>query len=181
MKKAIVVAVLGLVGLVTVGNAQLSESALTKEKAKDVIEGSENYKPRKFPIPLSKTAADACVERGYFQWDTFGSGNKTSTALSVTDKGKQFFDSASGGKTAGSKQAEPLYAVSAVPIKPQVIEITNITDGDGGSKIVEYQWNWDPKSQPQEVQDLLLTNQPANHGKVVVKMDASGWQIVKFE
>ncbi len=106
---------------------------------------------------------------------------KTSTALSVTDKGKQFFDSASGGKTAGSKQSEPLYAVSAVPIKPQVIEITNITDGDGGSKIVEYQWNWDPKAQPQEVQDLLLANQPANRGKVVVKMDASGWQIVKFE
>lgn len=181
MKNLIIVGILGLVGLVTVGNAQVSDSTLTKEKAKNIIEASEGYKPHKWPIPLSKTAADACVERGYFQWDTFGSGNKTSTALSVTDKGKQFFDSASGGKTAGSKQSEPLYAVSVVPIKPQVIEITNITDGDGGSKIVEYQWNWDTKDQPQEVQDLLLANQPANHGKVVVKMDASGWQIVKFE
>lgn len=181
MKKSIMVGILGLVGVLTVGNAQVSESALTKEKAKDIIEASENYKPRKFPIPLAKTAVDACVERGYFQWDTFGSGNKTSTALSVTDKGKQFFDSASGGKTAGSKQPEPLFAVSAVPIKPQVIEITTIRDGDGGAKIVEYQWNWDPKAQPQEVQDLLLANQPANHGKVTLKMDASGWQIVKFE
>jgi len=50
MKKAIVVGVLGLVGLVTVGNAQLPGSALTKGKAKDIIEASENYKPRKFPI-----------------------------------------------------------------------------------------------------------------------------------
>ena len=181
MKKSILLGILGLVVLVTVGNAQVSDTALTKEKAKAIIEASESYKPHKWPIPLSKTAADACVARGYFQWDTFGSGNKTSTALSVTDKGKPFFDSASGGKTAGAKQSEPLYAVSSVPIKPQVIEITTITDGDAGSKIVEYQWNWDTTAQPQEVQDLLLANQPANHGKVVVKMDASGWQIVKFE
>jgi hypothetical protein len=182
MKKSIVVGILSLVGLLTVRGAQLSGPALTKETARDIIESTDNYKPRKWPLPLAKADADACVARGYLRWDSFGpAGKGGSTVLTVTDAGKQFFDSASGGKTQGSKQSEPLFAVVAVPIKPQVIEVTNITDGDGGTKVVEYRWNWDAKSQPQEVQDLLLKNQTTSPGKVVVKMEADGWKVVKFQ
>ena len=96
MKKSIVVGILGLAGILTASaGAQLSGQTLTKEKAKDLIETTNNYKPLKWSIPLAKADVDACVARGYLRWDTVGSAGKASTTLSVTDKGKQFFGGAS--------------------------------------------------------------------------------------
>lgn len=182
MRKSTLVTILGLLGLLAISaGAQLSGPTLTKDKAKDIIEATDNYKPRKWAIPLAKTDADSCVARGYLQWATIGPAGKASTVLSVTDKGKQLFDSASGGQVFGSPQPDPLFAVVAAPIRPHVVEVTDIADGANGVKIVEYQWNWDGKSQPQEVQDLILKNQPTGHAKVTLKMSDDGWHVIKFE
>ena len=181
MKKPVAFGILGLVCVVMSGvGPQVSAQTITKDRAKDVIEASDNYKPRKWAILLAKADVDACVTRGYLKWNTSGESGKVSTALSVTASGKQFFESASGGQVFGAQPA-PLYAVVAVPIKPRIVDITTIGDGDNGTKIVEYEWNWDGKSQPQEVQDLILKNQPTNHGKVILKTDAGDWKVDKFE
>lgn len=153
-----------------------SSSILTRTKAKEIIEQSDNYKPQKRWIPLAGSEVDACVKHGYLKWAGFA----FSWQLSVTEQGRPFFDGA-GGRMTSNILLTPLTVMPAVPIKPHVIQVTGITDGDNGSKIVEYQWDWDFAKQPQDVKDLIFKNNPANVGKATLKLYDDGWRVVKFE
>jgi len=98
----------------------------------------------------------------------------------VTERGKQFFDSASG-TLLYETILQNLAVVPLVPVQRRVVEITGITDGENSSKIVEYKWHWDYDAQPQELKDILFKSDVAQPGKATLKLYDDGWRVVKFE
>jgi len=154
-----------------------SSSRFTRAKAKDIIEESDNYKLQKRWIAVTRSEANDCIRHGYLTWVDMMTWH-----LVVTQKGKVFFDGAQGEiVTPGDIVVQQLAVAPSVPIKPHVIEVTGITDGDNGSKIVEYQWNWDFKGQPKEVQDLIFKDNPAIPAKATLKLYDDGWRVIKVD
>ncbi len=155
-------------------------STLTRGKAKEVIGQSDNYKLQKRWISLNPKGPEinACVTAGYLQWAS--KWPDPAARLTLTEKGKQFLDSASGKVFAGSIMQQ-LAVMPSVPIRPYVIEITGITDGENASKVVEYKWNWDYDAQPRELKDMLFKSDAPQLGKATLKLYDDGWRVVKFE
>jgi len=157
-----------------------NSSGLTRGKAKAVIEQSDDYKLQKRSVFLKLNGPEmtACIKAGYLQWaDRLP---EHWSHLVVTERGKQFFDSASG-TLLYETILQNLAVVPLVPVQRRVVEITGITDGENSSKIVEYKWHWDYDAQPQELKDILFKSDVAQPGKATLKLYDDGWRVVKFE
>lgn len=148
-----------------------SSRTLTRGRAKDVIEASDTYKLKKHSIELTENEFTNLWRGGYLQVRVVFFQRQ----IEVAPKGKAFFDDA------GQMPAMPAQVVTAIPIKPYVIEVSGITEGGTESeKLVEYTWNWDFKPLPEEVR-YFFKDHPPERWKVTLKLYDDGWRAVKFE
>ena len=67
------------------------------------------------------------------------------------------------------------------PIKSVIVEVTGITDAQGGpsDKIVEYTWQFDSSSFPKEVADTLKRS--LRTGKALLRRYDDGWRFVEYK
>lgn len=141
-------------------------STLTRGKAKDVIESSDRYKLQKVHVALTNGEFQNLWRAGYLQVRMV----MFQQQLEVGPKGKGLIDS--GNLWPGG--TNPAIVLST-PLKPHVLEVTGITDGENGSKIVEYNWNWDFSTQPKELQDFFKDH-PVGQDKATLRLYDDGWR-----
>jgi hypothetical protein len=171
MKTTKILIILPLVSVFGCSSAQL-----TRAKAQRVIQASDAYKPQKRVLLLQKQDLDACVANGYLRWNR----SFTDLSLSRTAKGNQFFESARG-EWLGQMMLQPASVGTAFPLKPTVVRVTGITDGENGSKVVEYDWVWDSDGVPPEMKSVFIVDKAPNHGKAMLKLYDDGWRVEKWE
>jgi hypothetical protein len=141
-------------------------STLTRGKAKNVIESSDLYKLQKARVALTSGEFQNLWRAGYLQVRMV----MFQQQLEVGPKGKGLIDS--GNLWPGGTNPS---IVLAAPLKPYVLDVTGITDGETGSKIVEYKWNWDFSTQPKELQDFFK-NHPVGEEKATLRLYDDGWR-----
>ena len=165
-----------------------SSSSLTREKAKDVIEHSANYKPQSLGLNLKWNEADELIKEGYLDWkNDLLYGNKTSYyALVISAKGSKYFARCDGYAEmirAGvvSTSIRTPFVLLATPVRPAVVAVTGLADGPDKTKIVEYQWNWDLSDLPSEIRNVISKESNVRSGKGTLRLFDDGWRVDKLE
>ena len=152
-----------------------SSSELSRGKAKDIIQASDKFQSKKQLVYLAPEEVADCIKQGYLVWYS-GFVQR----LQVTEKGKQFFESATG-EAMGGLQTQPSGVTPIVPMRLKVIEVTGLRDGEKGSKIAEFTYQYDTKGVPRELQNLIFKQNPIDKGKADLALYDDGWRFVKFE
>src|ERR1700738_4999196 len=100
---------------------------LTRSKAKQIIENSDQYALAKHEVFLTRPEVNELVKRRYLAWHNFA----ISYQLVLTQAGKQYFERASGeavGLDAESgRLVAPLLVVPKAPLRSRVLAIAGIT------------------------------------------------------
>jgi hypothetical protein len=158
-----------------------SSSALSRGNAKEVIEQSDAYKPKKIGWALTKGQADELVRRGYLKWKPDIRYTFEST-LSITPSGRNYFDDANGivlvSNGVVNVTREPVV-ISSIPMN-RAVEVTGIADGGDQTKIVSYRWNWNLSNQPNEIRDVMSQNNPDHVGEAKLRLFDDGWRVAEI-
>lgn len=115
------------------------------------------------------------MKRGYAGWQGFAVYQ-----LVLKPAGKQYFERVSGeALDSPNPFTAPLIVVPLAPIRPRVIEVTGITH-DSDAKIVEYKWQWDPSTEPNEVNETIFEGPGILTDQATFKLYDDGWRIARW-
>jgi hypothetical protein len=156
--------------------AACNSKELTRAKAKKIIESSDLYQLKPQRVYITRDEAINLVNHKYCLWQGFGVFQ-----LSVAPKGKPYFQSAGGEPmTFANPFTEALFVVPVKPLRPRIVEITGISEGADGTKIVEYQWQWDASTQVPKVTEMLFTPVAVHEDAATFKLYDDGWRITQW-
>jgi hypothetical protein len=149
-----------------------SSKILTRGNAKDIL--SKQYgTPAKVRVTIDRQAVIDGGSQGYFGTGGFG----LTSDLVLTEKGKNYFDSAGGEVVAGTL-IRPFSVTPKALIKSEVISVTGISDGSDGTKIVEFTWTYDFSAVPKEIRDSVLKVAPVFTNEATLRLYDDGWRFV---
>jgi hypothetical protein len=131
------------------------------------------FKPASHPVPVTLREVDALIGKQYLSWKN--QWPNPSFSLVLMDSGRKYFQSASGASV-GGRVTRSLFVVPIAPTRLKVVEVTGITDGENGSKLVEFRWQFDASSQPDEVKSMLSSLTTVYDGKAHFKLYDDGWR-----
>jgi hypothetical protein len=138
--------------------AGCSSSALSKGKARDLIESSNEFQEHSAMVPLTPDDLDEGLRAGYWtEKDTM-----STVSISLTAKGSQFFSHI-------GNQYERFPLTTAKPLKPFVADVTSISTSQNGGPdnagpVTTVQFKWDYKWQgfPSDLVAMFRKSYPAS-------------------
>jgi len=138
-----------------------------------MLEKQEFAQLRKQWVPLQKPTEDALIKSGYVRWRDMG----TMRAFELTPEGKKYFENTQGLFALPAMTMETTKVMPVVPIKILIKEVTGITDGRDGVKVVDYTWNFDGSAFPPEAKQFFAGGV---QGQATFKMYDDGWRILSY-
>jgi hypothetical protein len=171
MKVQRLIGVMMAVGIGLIWVACGNNSALTRSKAKGLIETSNDFKAQKGRISLTPDEVKAGIAAGYWREQSYALG----PFLMLTPQGKQFF----AEFEPHPYQFDPTIIDTRVQLSPEVLEVTGITDnGVATEKIADFKWSWNFSGLPTEARHLFA-NHPPRSGQAALKLYDDGWRVEK--
>jgi hypothetical protein len=176
----------------TLGCAQ--STALTRAKAKDVIENSSAFKnpsPGSYYLRFPDAGQHRCtatkelllgVEEGYWVGDVHSGLMTTVVFGELTDKGKKYFETSPICERTTGDFSGQYYGGSRWIIPPTILHghITNITGitGDDRNKKVELEWVPDMNELPGDLRQLFPVQEQLNKSQMNLTLYDDGWRVV---
>ena len=93
------------------------------------------------------------------------------THFELTPQGKQFF---AGPEIIGDHVRLDLKA----PLKPEVVEVTGITDVDAGVKEVQYRWRF--ADVPEPLRRLGIVKSDPSDARAILRLYDDGWRVERI-
>ncbi len=166
----VLVCMVTLVGLVSCDKRELTRAELTPVKAKSIIDSSAKFTPATgLDVAVPKPARECGLSNGWWTGGTDG--------IHITEKGKQFFNSAWLGSAELRGQHER-----------KVINVTAITDaprseavGSSNTKIAQLNWQWSWDKVPAEVQKCFGNEPPPpRNERAELRLYDDGWRFERL-
>ncbi len=143
---------------------------LTRENAKNLLDRSDGYQPRRVQVFPSTEEIQKGVQMGLWKQEYVPAFGRYT--LNLTSNSSSCFS---------GYNAYYSYLASSVGLRKKVVEITGVTDAPasvgtpGMAKIVDVRWTYDFGVCPSSVQEVFKDH--AENGQILFRLYDDGWRV----
>lgn len=164
--------VVALSVLVLIGGCSKQNEELTTDKAKEVLEASNLFRPQLPVVTLTDEEVQKGLSAGYWTLSAEGERQRENRRmLLLTPQGRQYFDGQ-------PLEAKPIMTLRQ-ELSGQLLQVESVKPPDTGGtdRVVTYTYTWKFENQAPEMAEFFKDH-PSEEAKKTFRNGDRGWEIL---